>query len=51
MDEALGCARVKVQYGDDDQKIEVKHLLNIMVLITEIRVVYNYLGMKLAGIS
>lgn len=24
MDEALGCARVKVQYGDDDQKIEVK---------------------------
>ncbi|KAG6659532.1 chaperone protein dnaJ C76, chloroplastic-like [Carya illinoinensis] len=23
MDEALGCARVKVQYGDDDQNIEV----------------------------
>ncbi|KAE8021508.1 hypothetical protein FH972_007392 [Carpinus fangiana] len=23
MDEALGCARVNVQYGDDDQKIEV----------------------------
>ncbi|PON41593.1 DnaJ domain-containing protein [Parasponia andersonii] len=23
MDEALGCARVKVQYGDDEQKIEV----------------------------
>ncbi|KAL6960562.1 hypothetical protein U1Q18_038325 [Sarracenia purpurea var. burkii] len=23
MDEALGCARVKVQYGDDDRKIEV----------------------------
>ncbi|KAG5527220.1 hypothetical protein RHGRI_028203 [Rhododendron griersonianum] len=23
MDEALGCARVKVQYGDDDTKIEV----------------------------
>lgn len=22
-DEALGCARVKLQYGDDDQKIEV----------------------------
>ncbi|XP_015879312.2 chaperone protein dnaJ C76, chloroplastic-like [Ziziphus jujuba] len=23
MDEALGCARVKVQYGDDEQKLEV----------------------------
>ncbi|KAK9271565.1 hypothetical protein L1049_001926 [Liquidambar formosana] len=23
MDDALGCARVKVQYGDDDQKIQV----------------------------
>ncbi|EOY02473.1 hypothetical protein SCA6_017745 [Theobroma cacao] len=23
MDEALGCARVRVQYGDDDQKIDV----------------------------
>lgn len=26
MDEALACARVKVQYGDDEQKIEVKNL-------------------------
>ena len=26
MDDALGCARVKVQYGDDDKKIEVSHL-------------------------
>lgn len=25
MDEALGCARVKVQYGDDEQKLEVNH--------------------------
>lgn len=26
MDESLGCARVKVQFGDDDQKIEVTKL-------------------------
>ena len=26
MDEALTCARVKVQYGDDEQRIEVKYL-------------------------
>lgn len=28
MDEATGCARVKVQYGDSDQNIEVKIPLN-----------------------
>jgi hypothetical protein len=35
MDEALGCARVKVQYGDDNQKIEVNRLSHIMVLSIE----------------
>lgn len=28
MDEALGCARVKVQFGDDEQKLEVINVLS-----------------------
>lgn len=30
MDEALGFAMVKVQYGDDDQKIEAKQYDSVM---------------------
>lgn len=28
MDEALGCARVKMQFGDDEQKLVVMYLAN-----------------------
>ena len=39
-DEALGCARVKLQYGDDDQRIEVN--LSKFLPIFDQNVVLNW---------
>ena len=32
MDEAIGCARVKVQFGDDDQKIEANSAIKDKIM-------------------